>query len=571
MNNYRYRCIATTPCGSTSSNAGILTVNDIPVITTHPQNATLCSGSNNTFCVTATGNNLIYQWQSSPLCSGPWTNIAGATSSCLTITGVTTNTAYKCIVSNTCAAAVSSNCAIVTVVTSVSITLQPTNVTACVGSNASFTVAGSGSGIIYQWQLSTDGGTTYNNISGANAATFTVTSVTAAMNGYKYRCQLSNPTCTTPGISNAATLTVNSLPAITTNPQDASICTGGNNTFSVIANGTGITYQWQLSTDGGITYTTISGATSAVYIITGATAGMNGNRYRCVVSGACTPATTSSAAILTVISPVTITNQPGNAEVCSGSNVNFIVAGSGSGIIYQWQLSTDGGTTWNNITGGTSSTLSLTSVTTALTGNRYRCQIWNATCTTPATSGVAILTVRQLPTLGLSASPLTSLLPGQTTTLTATPSASTGGTLTTSWFKNTAAFTNTGNSYAVNVETIGSYQVRIQEAFGSGVVCSNQSAVLVIDAAVSSQLFIFPSPNDGQFIVSYYNNGGNSTSRTVTVYDSKGAKTYNAKFPVTGPYTLLGIDIRPALTGVYYVVVGDIAGNKLAEGKVLVH
>ncbi|MEI2737705.1 MAG: T9SS type A sorting domain-containing protein [Chitinophagaceae bacterium] len=290
-----------------------------------------------------------------------------------------------------------------------------------------------------------------------------------------------------------------------------------------------------------------------------------------VISGTCTPSVTSSAALLTVVSPVTIAGQPSNTEVCSGSNVNFAVTGSGTGIIYQWQVSTDAGATWNNIPGGTSATLSLNSVTTTMNGNRYRCQLSNPTCTTPSASGIATLTVRQLPTVGLSAALLTSLLPGQTTILTATPSASTGGTLTTSWFKNGTAFTNTGNTYVVNVETTGSYRVSIQEIFTGGLVCSNQSPVVVIDAAISNKLFIFPSPNDGQFTVSYYNNGGASTSRTVTVYDSKGAKVYNAKFPVIGPYTLLSVNIKPAQSGIYYVLVGDAAGNKLGEGKVLVH
>jgi hypothetical protein len=54
------------------------------------------------------------------------------------------------------------------------------------------------------------------------------------------------------------------------------------------------------------------------------------------------------------------------------------------------------------------------------------------------------------------------------------------------------------------------------------------------------------------------------------VYDSKGSKVYNAKFSISGSYTLLPIDLRPAQGGMYYVVVGDAAGKKLAEGKVLV-
>ncbi len=453
------------------------------------------------------------------------------------------------------------------------ITTQPANQTICAGGNTSFTIT-STSAITFQWQVSTDGGSTYTNLSnggvysGTTTASLTISGAAAALNSNRYRC-IALTQCGSTN-SNAIMLTINTAPAITTSPQDATLCVGGNNTFTVAATGTGLSYQWQISTDNGTTYTNIGSATSSTYTVAGVTATMNGSKYRCIVSGTCTPAATSLAAVLTVINPVTVTNQPANTEVCSGNNVTFTVAGSGAGIIYQWQLSTDGGTTWSNVAGGTSASLSLTAVTTAANGSRYRCQLWNATCTSPANSGVAILTVRQLPTVGLSASPQTNLLPGQTTTLTATPSASTGGVLTSSWFKNGTAFSNTGNTYVVNIETTGSYRVRIQEAFSSGLVCSNQSPDVIIEAAASSNLFIFPSPNDGLFTVSYYNNGGSSTSRTVTVYDSKGAKLYNAKFPVTGPYTLLKVDIKPALTGIYYVVIGDAAGKKLAEGKVLV-
>jgi len=191
--------------------------------------------------------------------------------------------------------------------------------------------------------------------------------------------------------------------------------------------------------------------------------------------------------------------------------------------------------------------------------------------TVPATSGVGFLTVRQLPTVGLTAAPLTTLTPGQTTTLTASPSVSAGGTLTTTWLKDAAVFANPGNTYVADISKLGAYQVRIQETFTGGLTCSNQSAFVTISAAISSKLFIFPSPNDGLFSVAYYNNGGTSTTRTVTVYDSKGSRVYNAKFPVTGFYTLLGIDLRPAAKGVYYVIVGDNTGSKMAEGKVMVN
>jgi hypothetical protein len=471
------------------------------------------------------------------------------------------------------------------------------------------------------------------------------------MNNYRYRCQLSNGICPTPGISNAAILTVNTLPAVSASPNDVTICVGSNNTFSVSGTGTGITYQWQLSTDGGANYNNIGGATLSTYTVSGVTIGMNGSRYRCVVSGTCTPSATSSAAILTVIAPVSITTQPiVSTSVCVGNNTSFTVAGSSvQAIVYQWQVSTDNGANWNNVTntgiysGAATATLTITNAIAPLNNNRYRCLLSNATCSVPTATNASILTVNALPavtwtnalveqcsnnttfaltggtpaggvysgtgvtgtnfnsstagaglftltytytdangcvntstntirvrlqpTIGLTAS-LSGLLPGKISTLTATPSASTGGTLTTNWLYNGGALTNPNNTWAVDVEHVGDYQVGIRETWPSTLVCSNLSPVVTITATPSDKLFIFPSPNDGRFTVSYYNNGGASTKRTIAIFDSKGSNVYYKQFNITGAYTLIGIDLRTDNTGIYYVVVGDANGKKLATGKV---
>lgn len=579
LNGNQYRCVVSSQCGSTNSNSALLTVNTAPVVVTNPQSVTLCTGSNNTFIVGASGSGLTYQWQVSTPAVPAFTDIPTANSASYILTGITAGmngNQYRCVVSGSCTPPATSAAALLTVVTSVTITSQPVNTVVCDGANTSFSVVGSGSGIIYQWQV--NNGTGFVNISdippysGATSATLSITGATTALNTYQYRCQLSNATCTTPGVSNAATLSINLLPFISVNPLNATICVGSENTFSVTASGTGITYQWQISTTAVPAFTDIPAANAATYVVSAVTAGMNGNQYRCVVTGTCSASTaTSTAATLTTISPVVVSTQPGNAEICSGSNTSFTVAGTSSqAISYQWQVSTAAVPAFTNIAGATSATLSLSAVTTGLNGNQYRCLLSNTTCTVPVASNTSVLTVRQLPTVGLAAAPLLSLLPGKTTTLTATPSVQTTGTLTTSWFKNGTAITNSGNTRIINVENTGTYKVNIQEVFASGLTCSNQSADVVIGATVSDKLFIFPSPNNGQFTVSYYNNGGNSTNRTVTVYDTKGDRVRHKTFTVAGPYTLLAIDIRGTHKGVYYVVVGDANGKVLADGKVVV-
>jgi hypothetical protein len=580
LNGNQYRVVVSSSCGTATSNSALLFVNVATSIQSITPNVTVCAGTLVVFGVATGGSGLTYQWQLSTDGGTTYSDIAGANSSTYTIPSVTaamSGNLYRVIVTGACPPVVTSTGVLLTVVTSVNITTQPVNQTVCEGGTTSFTVAGSGAGVIYQWQVSTDGGTTWTNVtnsgvySGATTGTLTITGATVGMSNNRYRAQLSNATCTSPGISGVAILTVNSLTAVSAQPQNATICVGGNNTFSVTATGTALTYQWQVSTDGGLTWTNITGANSSTYTATGATAAMNNNRYRVVVTGVCAPVSNSNAAILTVITPAAVTSQPANVEVCSGSSATFSVsANSVQTVIYQWQISTDGGATWTNIAGANSSTYTVTTTTTAMNGNRFRAQVSSATCSAPASSNASILTVRQLPTVGLSASPGISLLPGMTTTLTATPSASTGGVLTKTWYRDGTSFVNAGNTQVVNVSTVGAYQVKIQEAWPSGLNCSNESPVVSIIAAVSPRLFIFPNPNDGRFTVSYYNVGGVSTSRTVTVFDSKGSKVYAAKFAVSGLYTLMNVDLQAAESGIYYVVVSDASGKRLAEGKVLV-
>jgi hypothetical protein len=69
---------------------------------------------------------------------------------------------------------------------------QPLDASVAVGSNATFTAnAGTDINLIYNWQVSTDGGTTWNNITPATITpTLTLTAVTSGMNGYKYRAQI---------------------------------------------------------------------------------------------------------------------------------------------------------------------------------------------------------------------------------------------------------------------------------------------------------------------------------------------------------------------------------------------
>ena len=89
-------------------------------------------------------------------------------------------------------------------------------------------------------------------------------------------------------------------PVVTTNPQNQSVTAGQNATFTAAASGTPTpTVQWQVSTDGGSTFSNITNnasATTTTLTLSAAAQTLNGNEYRAVFTNANT-ATTSSATL----------------------------------------------------------------------------------------------------------------------------------------------------------------------------------------------------------------------------------------------------------------------------------
>jgi len=117
---------------------------------------------------------------------------------------------------------------------------------------------------------------------------------------------------------------VTALPVIKTQPQSQIANAGTNVTFTVVASGNGLTYQWQLNG------TNISGQTSSTLTLTSVTANQAG-AYTVVVTNS-SGSVTSSSAILTITSGLKpIQNISTRAGVGTGEYVligGFIIQGN---------------------------------------------------------------------------------------------------------------------------------------------------------------------------------------------------------------------------------------------------
>jgi len=151
--------------------------------------------------------------------------------------------------------------------------------------------------------------------------------------------------CSSAGTGSAA-VTVNALPAITTQPVAKNVCAGSTATFTVAATGTGLTYQWQKDGVNLVNGGRFSGATGTTLTISSTTAADAGSYY-VQVSGTCPPSLYSDAASLTV-RPVPVATITAASLICAGASGNSAsVADAGPGVSYAWSINN------GTITGGT--------------------------------------------------------------------------------------------------------------------------------------------------------------------------------------------------------------------------
>lgn len=360
---------------------------DSPVVTTQPINQAACDDQTVTLTAVYNCVGCAFQWYKGTVALSNTGDFSGVTTQTLTIANAGLNVGtYKLKGTNDCAA-VETNAVTITLLPDTTVSVEPSNNNVCIGATANFGVTAGGTNVTYQWQVSTDGGTTYANISGATSATYSFV-VASGDNNKKYRTKV-NSTCGPEITSLPGTLTTKTDVSISGQPANTTVCIGANASFTVTATGTGLTYQWQKKN--GTNWENISGATSATLTVESVTAEMAGNKYRVVCAGDCNTVTSGEATLSTYVTN-NITANPSDLSLCSGVSATFSVTAEGNALTYQWQVSTDGGSTWTNITDATSASLTFTTAS-GDNGKKYRCKV-NGTCGGEKTSSVATLTIK---------------------------------------------------------------------------------------------------------------------------------------------------------------------------------
>lgn len=167
-------------------------------------------------------------------------------------------------------------------------------------------------------------------------------------------------------------------PKITTQPNSIIVNDGEEATFSVQATGEEVTYQWQVDTTGtGDSFVDLPGETNATLTFREASAAIDGNQYRVVVTDIENRFKQSDIAQLKVRVATKIDTQPKSVTTYVGQTATFQVEASGQrDLQYQWYVSangTDGD--YVPMIGETGSVLLLENVTNTMNGNAYKVTI----------------------------------------------------------------------------------------------------------------------------------------------------------------------------------------------------
>jgi hypothetical protein len=269
------------------------------------------------------------------------------------------------------------------------VTAQPQTVSKCSGDNTSFGVGTTpASTNTWQWQVNNGSGWTNlsngGNYSGVTTSTLSVSSIPTGFNGYSYRCMMYG-TCAAAVYSNAASIILMDIANIVSQSVSANVCENAPIVLGVLAQGGGITYQWQISQGTGwadvLNIPPFSGSNTDTLTIAYAPDTLNGRKFRTQIStiSSCTSPPFSSNDIPVDVTSLPSSN-PANLGVTEGTVATFSISATGS-LLYQWQEDRKDGKGYKDLSDGTVYTgvntamLKINDVPLSYNNYQYRCMI----------------------------------------------------------------------------------------------------------------------------------------------------------------------------------------------------
>jgi len=521
---------------------------------------TICNpGSATLTAVGATlGTGANYQWGTGAVVGT--SPIAGATTSTLIVSPITTTT-YWVRVENTTSPCSATTGGVTVVVTVNQPSTAPTSITGadfCNPGSTTLTAVGAtlGTGATYQWGTGPVIGSSV--IAGATSSTLVVSPVVTTT--YWVRVQSTAAPCTaiTSGVTKVVTVNQPSVAPASIFAPVTTFCGSASTSITAVGAtlGTGANYQWGTGAVVGVS--PIAGATSATLAISISTTTTYWVRVENTTSP-CSATTGGITVTITINQPSTAPSSITGADFCNPGSTTLTALGGalGTGANYQWGTGAVVGV--SPIAGATSSTLVVSPAVT--TTYWVRIQNTTAPCTANTGGVTRVVTVTQ-PSVAPSSisAPSTTICNPGSATLTAV-----GATLGTGanyqWGTGAVVGTSpiagaTGSSLIVSPTTTTTYWVRVENTSSP---CSATTGGVTVVVTVN-QPSTAPASITGLDICN-----GNSTTLTA----NGGALGTGANYQwgtgaVVGSSPIAGatsstLVVSPAVTTTYWVRIQNTA------------
>lgn len=404
------------------SNVSTITVYREVFVLSQPVSSFAFNGQSTAFSVGAipsSGTEIFYQWQVNTTNSTVgWQNLSnggsysGVTTALLTITPVNSNIAalfYRCVLNapNTIQTYTTDVVNVRVLQDSIGSITSLNDISVNEFGTASWTAEAQSfslGSIQYQWQKSTNfnpnspNSATWNNISGQTSVTFTIASAIFTSDTGFYRVRVTSFGGEV-AFSNAAKLTITQVSVqISQNiPTTLAFLENLENERTLTVNavstiGELVSYRWQIKrpadptfVDFGIGFNGILPSSNSYTPRAFTNPALDNNSIiRCEIT---TPSLLSpvysNQCTITVNRRFTYFADSAVKLVSVGGNLslNLFPVVTGGTPSYQWQVSTNNGSTWSNLSGETSPSLLIVNVTNTLNNYRYRCQVTLENCT----------------------------------------------------------------------------------------------------------------------------------------------------------------------------------------------
>src|SRR5271165_2840778 len=473
-----------------------------PTITTQPNSVSVKTTENAKFKAGATGSEKV-QWEVKKSASGAWapdtsSEDEGATTDELTVkkaTVIESGYEYRAVFTNSEGYKGITKAATLTVGTGEPVIFeQPTSVTVLAGETAAFKAEASGSPApTVQWEVSKNGGRTWEEDTGHTEDELKVTGTTTAENGWEYRAKFSNGVGS-PATSNAATLTVEANPHVTEQPANVGRLVGENATFKAEAVGTPpVTVQWEVKEGAGSWKPDSSdeGTTTDTLTVRSVKTSQGGNEYRAKFSSGGGGEATSNPASLTVEEAPKVTGQPANATKLAGEAATFTATASGiPAPTVEWEVKEGALAPWVfdvSDEGIATDTLTVKHVAAFQSGFEYRAKFTSNGRT--ATSNPATLTVHEAPSVTLQPNSV-AVTAGETATFKAEASGSPAPTVQWEFSENGSTWSNVAGPSSTEAElklsatttSESGWKYRAKFSNGAGSPATSSIATLTVEA-----------------------------------------------------------------------------------------